>query len=53
MGLTAGKGYTYAQEMLLSTIHSHYTFSKDSEWEKNPKKTPKDVASNTPTQGLS
>lgn len=38
MGLTAGKGYTYAQEMLLSTIHSHYTFSKDSEWEKNPKK---------------
>ena len=42
--------------MLLSTIHSHYLFSKDSEWKTNKqtkKKTPKDVASNTPTQSLS
>lgn len=52
MGLTARKGYMYAQEMLLSTIHSHYIFSKDSERGKK-KQTLKDVASNTPTQGLS
>lgn len=37
MGLTARKGYMYAQEMLLSTIHSHYIFSKDSEWGKKNK----------------